>query len=47
MTEKKRTYYTLKDKILKVKNMKKAEHDVFINKGSAGVDGVSVKELLA
>lgn len=44
MTEKKRTYYTLKDRILKVKNMKKAEHDVFINKGSAGVDGVSVGE---
>lgn len=44
MTEKKRTYYTLKDKILKVKNMKKAEHNVFTNKGSAGVDGVTVEE---
>ena len=44
MTEKKRTYYTLKDKILKVKNMKKAEYNVFTNKGSAGVDGVTVEE---
>jgi len=44
MTEKKRTYYTLKDKILKVKNMKKAEYNVFTNEGSAGVDGVTVEE---
>ena len=44
MTGKKRTYYTLKDKILKVKNMKEAEYSVFKNKGSAGVDGVTVEE---
>ncbi len=44
MTDKKRTYYTLKDKILRRRNMKIAEHEVFINKGSAGVDGVTVEE---
>ncbi|QTL97361.1 hypothetical protein GM661_04845 [Iocasia frigidifontis] len=44
MTEKKRTYYTLKDKILRKRSMKIAEHEVFINKGSAGVDGVTVEE---
>lgn len=44
MTKKKRTYYTLKDKILRVKNMKKAEYNVFMNKGSAGIDGVTVQE---
>lgn len=42
MTE--RTYYTLKDKIVTEKNMQKAAAGVMSNEGSAGIDGVGVKE---
>jgi len=40
----KRTYYTLKDKMLDKENMHKAAHAVFANGGSAGIDGQDVED---
>lgn len=40
----KRTYYTLKDKIVTKKNMYKAAMEVIANDGSAGIDGVGIEE---
>jgi group II intron reverse transcriptase/maturase len=40
----KRTYYTLKDKIVTKKNMHKAAIQVNANDGSAGIDGVGIEE---
>lgn len=40
----KRKYYTLKDRILKKKNMVEAARSVISKGGSAGVDGIEIKE---
>ena len=40
----KRTYYTLRDKIVTKKNMHKAAMRVIANDGSAGVDGIGIEE---
>ena len=42
--KKKRTYYTLRDKIVTKENMHRAALTVTANKGSAGVDGIEMKE---
>jgi len=40
----KRTYYTLKDKIVTKQNMHKAAKRVIANGGSSGIDGVGIEE---
>jgi len=40
----KRKYYTLKDRIVKKKNMEKAARNVISNGGNPGVDGIGIKE---
>lgn len=41
---KKRTYYTLKDRIVTKKNMHEAAKQVIANGGSAGINGVEIEE---